>query len=1400
MPALLGTVQRRPNQLFVPLIAACLALGVLLPVASAADAKSPAIDGFAPAYTADVRPLIAKYCDDCHSGDLIESQVDLGSFLDFASVRRNPQVWQRVQEMIASRQMPPADAVQFEENEREALLTWLGSYLPREAALLDGDPGRVVLRRLNNAEYTNTLRDLTGVPTLDPAREFPADSAAGEGFTNTGAALVMSPALVAKYFDAGKQLAEHVVLLPEGFRFSASTDRRDWTEESLAQIRAIYHRYSGSGGGTAVNLQGIQFETNQAGRLPIEHYLAATLERRDDLLSGRTTPEKVAAERQLSPRYLTTLWDALTGAGGDSVLLDQLRSRWRASRVEDVNALAAEIAGWQQALWKFNPVGQIGRQYGGTLGPERWMDPASPLIARQDVRLKLTPPADGSDLTLYLSASDAGDGSEQDVVVWENPRLVAPGRNDLSLRDVRSAVAANKTYRERIAQSAVACLTAAAAAPAELNDASIAELARQHEVDPAILSAWLELLGIAGPAPLEGLLQTQQQKISGFDFIRAWAGADALGVLANSSDEHVRVPGNMRPHSVAVHPAPTQQVVISWKCPQVATLKLSGNVQHAHPECGNGVTWSLELRRGRTSQQLASGIAHGGTPFAIGPVADVAVHAGDVIAMVVGPRDGNHSCDLTAIDLSLSSPDREWNLARDISSDLLAANPHADSFGNPGVWHFTSEPIGGVSRWTIPAGSLLARWQSAPSAEERTSLAQSLHQLLSGTATPQPADGPDAALLKLLASANGPLLSTLRLAGGANPQASDEEAARFGVDPQTFGVHPGGGAIAAENLCVRAPSLIEVRLPADLVDGCEFVTSGILDAQAGGAGSVQLQVATSPPANTELSPAMPIVVGDAGAARAQFEAAFSVIRDLFPPVLCYAQIVPVDEVITLNLFYREDDHLRRLMLSDAETAELNRHWDELLYASREPLLLLEAYEQLYEYATQDRPDKVIEFTPMRGPIGERAAAFRQRVVAAEPAQLQQLLAFAERAFRRPLRTDESHELRDLYAKLRQQDLPHEEAFKLTLARVLVSPEFLYKLEQPGPGQTAQRVSDYELATRLSYFLWSSLPDAELLECAASGRLHEDEVLLAQTRRLLADPRAQRMAREFAAQWLHVYQFDQLDEKSESHFPTFAALRDDMYEETLLFFSDLFQNDRPVLNIIDADYTFLNEDLAAHYGIPNVAGPEWRRVEGVKQHGRGGILTQAAPLAQQSGASRTSPILRGNWLSEVVLGEKLPRPPKGVPVLPETPPEGRTERQLIELHSSDPACAKCHVRIDPFGFALENFDAIGRFREQDAAGLPIDSKTTLMNGVQLDGLGGLQEYLTESRRSDFVRQFNRKLLGYALGRSVQFSDGPLLTRMDTALQAREYRVSAALEAIVLSPQFREIRGAEFAESR
>jgi hypothetical protein len=317
-----------------------------------------------------------------------------------------------------------------------------------------------------------------------------------------------------------------------------------------------------------------------------------------------------------------------------------------------------------------------------------------------------------------------------------------------------------------------------------------------------------------------------------------------------------------------------------------------------------------------------------------------------------------------------------------------------------------------------------------------------------------------------------------------------------------------------------------------------------------------------------------------------------------------------------------------------------------------------------------------------------------------------------------------------------------------------------------------------------------------LDAAANGKLREPDQLAAQAARLLKDARIRRLATEFACHWLHVNGFDSLDEKSEKHFPEFVKLRGDMFEESVRFFTDFFQSDASILSILDADHTFVNESLAKFYGIPSVTGPEWRRVDGVRKYGRGGILGLATTLAKQSGASRTSPILRGAWVSETLLGEKLPKPPKDVPRLPEDEADsGKTVRQLVEKHSSDERCAVCHTRIDPYGFALEGYDAIGRRRTKDLGERPIETNAKLKDGTEFDGIDGLRNYLLTKRRDTFVQQFCRKLLGYAIGRGVQLSE-----EMQQKLERNGYRVSVAIEAIVRSSQFREIRGREFAEAK
>ena len=1394
-----------PRLMFATATIAVLAL----PTASwSAEPDKDPFAQLAKEYQGQTLGILKKYCLECHSTAEQQGELDLERFKSLTEVRQGTKAWLKVVEMLDNGEMPPKDAEQPSPEVRKELRGWIERYLHAEALANAGDPGPVVLRRLNNAEYTYTVRDLTGVP-LEPAKEFPADSAAGEGFANTGNSLVMSPALLTKYLDAGKQIAAHAELLPDGFRFSPYTTRSDWTNDTLAQIRALYGKYTEAAGGSRVAVQEVVIETNGGGRLPIEKYLEATLTERDALRAGSKSIDAVSSEKGLNAKYLGLLWQALNAPSGSapSVLLDTIRVKWQSAAPSDAAAVRQEIARWQDVLWKFNTIGQHIEADGTS---KTWQEGVTPLTARQEIRLPIAVPPGAREVSLYLVAGDAGDGGQDEVVVWQQPRLVAPGRPDLPLRDVRDFTREMTARRTELLASTAKALSAADEAMQAAGKFDLAALATKHQIAPAALAPWLDFLGIGANAAVTIKHFTQKQEsVGGYDFVKGWGSPETPQLVASSSDNPVRIPGNMQPHGVCVHPSPTLYAVVGWKSPTSGNFRITGSVAHAHPECGNGVTWLLELRRGSTRQKLAEGISQGGAPVAIPPVESLAIQPGDLIALLVGPRDGNHSCDLTDVRLVLKSNEpegREWAL-RDVSDDLLAGNPHADRFGNPEVWHFGTEPVSGDdARSVVPAGSLLAQWQAAPSGPEREKLAAQLQTLL----TSAPAEGtdekqPDAQLYRQLTSIGGPLMarSWPQVAAALKEKsatATTEDA--LGLDPALFGKLPHGTSIDPINLAVSTPSVIEVRLPVELAAGAELVTAGTLEPGPNNSASAQVQVLAAKPAALTLQPGVPVLVNEGSPARASFEKSFADFRQLFPIALCYMKIVPVDEAVTLTLYHREDEALRRLMLSDDETRQLNRLWDELYFVSQAPLIQVNAYEQIVQFATQDRPDLEEPFRKLREPVMNAAEAFRQKQIASEPAQVEAIVEFAAKAYRRPLTTTEAEELRGLYQQLRKQELPHEEAFAFTLARVFVAPSFLYRLEKAPAGEAPGAVSDWELASRLSYFLWSSQPDNELRDLAAAGKLHDPDVLTGQARRMLADPRMRRLATEFGCQWLHIYEFDTLDEKSARHFPEFAELRGDMYEESIRFFTNVFQQDGSVLSLFDADYTFVNERLAKFYGIPDVAGPEWRRVDGVRQYGRGGILALSSTLAKQSGASRTSPILRGNWVSEFLLGEKLPKPPKDVPILPddETATAGLTVRELVMKHTNDTKCSGCHKKIDPFGFSLEGYDAIGRRREVDLANRPVDAKTTLPDGQEIDGLPGLRQYLTETRRDAILRTFCKKLLGYALGRETQLSDEPLLTEIQQQLAKNDYRFSVAVETILRSPQFREIRGrdAQFAE--
>ncbi len=403
-----------------------------------------------------------------------------------------------------------------------------------------------------------------------------------------------------------------------------------------------------------------------------------------------------------------------------------------------------------------------------------------------------------------------------------------------------------------------------------------------------------------------------------------------------------------------------------------------------------------------------------------------------------------------------------------------------------------------------------------------------------------------------------------------------------------------------------------------------------------------------------------------------------------------------------------------------------------------------------------------------------------------------LRRFASRAFRRPVTHDELRRLLRLVDQALADGQPFEVGIQVAMSAVLVSPHFLYRIEldRAAPGDERQGdvrpLNGYELATRLSYFLWSTMPDEQLFELAKRGELTKPEVLLEQVRRMLRDPRASQLVQNFGDQWLQLRNLAQVNPDPQQ-FPEFNdALRQAMWQETRLFFETILREDRSVLEFLDADYTWVNEPLAKLYGIDGVHGEQFRRVK-LNDPNRGGVITQASVLTVTSNPTRTSPVKRGKWILETILGSPPPPPPPGAPPLGEEPVKGKTLKERLQKHRENPACAVCHEEMDTLGFVLENFDPIGKWREEDN-GLPIDPSGTLPGGVSVAGPADLKRVLLD-RKEQFVETLVKKLLTYAIGRGLTPQDQCAVDEIVQYVAERDYRFSAVIEGIVLSEPFR-----------
>ena len=434
------------------------------------------------------------------------------------------------------------------------------------------------------------------------------------------------------------------------------------------------------------------------------------------------------------------------------------------------------------------------------------------------------------------------------------------------------------------------------------------------------------------------------------------------------------------------------------------------------------------------------------------------------------------------------------------------------------------------------------------------------------------------------------------------------------------------------------------------------------------------------------------------------------------------------------------------------------------------------------------------------PVGVSETPTRQRIFTCRPTAPEEETECAERivrdlaakAYGRPVSGDDVADLMRFYRES-AQDEGFEVGVRTALEAILASPHFLFRIErQPARAMAGDvyEIDDIDLAKRLSFFLWGSNPDAELLVLAESGRLSRDHVLRAQVERMLADPRSEALATRFAALWLRLQDLEKVQPDS-FWFPNYSQqLMRAMKRETELFFHNLIKEDRSVLELYSADYSFMNESLARHYGIPGVIGDEFRRVEYPNDQRRG-ILGHGSVLVETSLGNRTSPVLRGKWVLEVVLGTPPPPPPPGIPDLEETEDAigGKvlTTRERLEEHRKNPVCAACHQVMDPIGLALDNFDVTGRWRIREN-GSPLDTHSTYYDGTPISTPADLSKKLLE-RPIPLVRQFTTNLMAYALGRRVEAQDQPSVREISARAARSDYRMSSFVTGVVLSDAFR-----------
>ncbi len=673
--------------------------------------------------------------------------------------------------------------------------------------------------------------------------------------------------------------------------------------------------------------------------------------------------------------------------------------------------------------------------------------------------------------------------------------------------------------------------------------------------------------------------------------------------------------------------------------------------------------------------------------------------------------------------------------------------------------------------------------------------------------------------------------SGVQLKGAPPPLA--KVPLRMAVNEETakrlkFGSSPDGAPIGADDFASEGTVMFEVTVPEGAF-GVEFQ----VDAQVGKDRDQVFRILLSEREDGG-SRGIPIrgLVGDpASAGYQKFKSGVMELAKLMPPN-SHSEASPADkdpvplpfdstfnvpehdEYVLKVKYIRDDRFVVENLVDGATRTRLNRAWADLYSAFDYHENYLRLLAQHYKFdlkglrlATLTKAQLETfpaEMRPFVPPLLNEYHEAQAAQGAGRAGHLEDCVRLAGRAWRRPLTVAEKQDLRAFYAKIYATEKDHTKAIRALIARILVAPQFLYRVEQANAGQAqlfqnagtttpnAKPLSSYELASRVSYFLWSSIPDDELLRAAAAGELNSPVPLARQVKRMLADGKARRLSTEFFGQWLGFYHFDEHRGVDTSRFPEFTKeVQEGMYDEAVSFFEHIIRKERPVKELLSADYAFLNQALAKHYGVTKTVTAKDRvaLVEGANSFERGGLLRLGAVLTATSAPLRTSPVKRGDWVLRRILGTEVPPPPANAGILPADDKNfgGLTLRQKLEAHKRNATCNSCHSRIDPLGFPLERYDSVGRYRTKYADGNAVDDEGILADKTQIAGVNGLLSYL-QTQNQQVLRTVAFKMVGYALGRTVQPSDEVLIERMSQ--MGGNATITDLATAIIGSRQFRQ----------